>query len=120
MPVMDIALVEALLRDGDSPQKNLSIPAKFQVGDTVRAKVINPPGHTRLPRYVRGHLGQIVRDHGVYPFPDTAFAGDERPQHVYVVEFRARDLWGADAGEKDTLRVDLWDDHLEPGPENRQ
>lgn len=119
MPVMDVALVEALLRDGDGARKDLSLPSRFQVGDRVRARVIHPSGHTRLPRYVRGHLGWIVRDHGVYPLPDTAVAGDERPQHVYVVEFRARDLWGPEADERDTLRVDLWDDHLEPVPENR-
>lgn len=112
MPVMDPSVVAALIANGDGLRLHLPVPPRFQVGDRVRAKVINPPGHTRLPRYARGHVGRIVRDHGVYPFPDTAFEGDERPQHVYNVEFRAHDLWGEEASERDTLRVDLWDDHL--------
>ena len=29
-------------------------PARFAVGDRVRARNLNPPTHTRLPRYVRG------------------------------------------------------------------
>ena len=37
----------------------------------MRARNINPIGHTRLPRYARGKVGAIVRDHGVFVFPDT-------------------------------------------------
>src|SRR5580704_17243190 len=29
-------------------------PAKFKAGDRVRTRNINPPSHTRLPRYARG------------------------------------------------------------------
>src|ERR1700755_1157550 len=45
---------------------------KFKPGDRVRAKNIHPATHTRLPRYVRGHVGVIERDHGCHVFPDTA------------------------------------------------
>ncbi len=34
-------------------------PAKFKIGDRVRAKNIHPATHTRLPRYVRGHIGIV-------------------------------------------------------------
>src|SRR5581483_9165898 len=35
--------------------------ARFQVGDRVRARKINPVGHTRLPRYARGREGVVAR-----------------------------------------------------------
>ena len=64
----------------------------------MRARNINPVGHTRLPRYARGKFGMIHRDYGVFVFPDTNahFLG-EKPQHVYSVRFAARELWGAQA-----------------------
>ena len=33
-------------------------PPRFAVGQAVRAKKINPTGHTRLPRYARGTVGR--------------------------------------------------------------
>lgn len=86
----------------------------FQVGQRVRARNINPVGHTRLPRYARGKTGEVARDHGVFAFPDTnaQFRGEKR-QHVYSVRFTARELWGADASPIDTVHLDMWDDYLE-------
>ncbi|MGH3602614.1 MAG: SH3-like domain-containing protein, partial [Pseudonocardiaceae bacterium] len=34
-------------------------PPRFAVGETVRAKEMQPEGHTRLPGYLRGHRGVI-------------------------------------------------------------
>ncbi len=87
----------------------------FKVGQRVRARNINPVGHTRLPRYARGKVGTIVRDHGAFVFPDTNahFLG-EKPQHVYSVRFAARELWGIQAPERDCVYLDMWDDYLEP------
>lgn len=91
-----------------------SIPPLFQVGDRVRAKNIHPTGHTRLPRYSRGKIGHIHRDHGVYTFPDSNahFQGECR-QHVYSVRFAARELWGDQASPRDAVYIDLWDNYLE-------
>ena len=87
----------------------------FHAGQRVRARNINPVGHTRLPRYARGKLGIVDRDHGVYVFPDTiAHSADENPQHVYSVRFTARELWGDHASPRDSVYLDLWDDYLEP------
>ena len=83
----------------------------------VRARNINPTGHTRLPRYARGKTGTIERDHGVYVFPDTNarnFAG-EKPQHVYSVRFAARELWGEAGHRRATPSISICGtDYLEP------
>jgi nitrile hydratase subunit beta len=87
---------------------------RFKVNQPVRARNINPVGHTRLPRYARGRTGVIARDHGIFVFPDTnaAFEG-EKPQHVYSIRFAARELWGEQASPLDAVYLDMWDDYLE-------
>ncbi|HYM13336.1 MAG TPA: nitrile hydratase subunit beta [Bryobacterales bacterium] len=91
-----------------------SVAPLFRVGQRVRARNINPSGHTRLPRYARGKTGQIIRDHGVYSFPDTnALYRGEKRQHVYSVRFAARELWGEQASPRDSVHLDMWDDYLE-------
>jgi len=89
--------------------------ARFAKGDHVRARNLNPAGHTRLPRYVRGKAGVIARDWGVFVFPDTNahHAGTNR-QHCYSVSFDARELWGKPANSRERLYIDLWEDYLEP------
>ncbi len=93
----------------------MPVAARFKAGQRVHARNINPIGHTRLPRYARGKLGTVERDHGVFVFPDTNahFLG-EKPQHLYSVRFAARELWGGAAAPRDAVHVNLWDDHLEP------
>ena len=91
-----------------------SIAPRFQTGQTVRARNINPTGHTRLPRYARGKVGVIDRDHGVHIFPDTNAHGlGEKRQHVYSVKFTAKELWGEEASPRDSVYIDLWDDYLD-------
>jgi nitrile hydratase subunit beta len=87
--------------------------ARFRVGDHVVARNLNPTGHTRLPRYVRGKRGVIHRDWGTFVFADShAHHAGDREQHVYSVTFEARELWGSDAPARDSLRIDLWEDYL--------
>jgi nitrile hydratase len=88
--------------------------ARFKAGDRVRARKMNPTGHTRLPRYARGREGVIHRDHGIFVFPDTnAHFQGEQPQHLYSVQFRAQELWGESASPRDSVYLDLWDSYLE-------
>jgi nitrile hydratase subunit beta len=88
--------------------------ARFKPGDPVRARNINPPGHTRLPRYARGKAGVVVRDWGVFVFPDTnAHRAGTRQQHCYAVAFDAHELWGKPARAKERVNIDLWEDYLE-------
>jgi hypothetical protein len=91
-----------------------SAQPRFAAGQSVRARGINPVGHTRLPRYVRGRLGTIECDHGAHVFPDSnaRFEG-ESPQFLYTVRFAARELWGEAANPVDTVHLDLWEDYLE-------
>jgi len=95
---------------------NRDIPAvpHFKAGQRVRARNMHPAGHTRLPQYVRGKTGTIVRDHGVFVFPDknAHFLG-ESPQHLYSVRFQSTELWGAAARPQDSVHLDLWEDYLE-------
>jgi nitrile hydratase len=89
--------------------------ARFRVGQQVRARNLHPEGHTRLPRYVRGHTGKVVRVHALWPLPDSdAYMKGERLQHVYCVRFTARELWGPQAHRRDSVHVELWEDYLEP------
>jgi len=95
------------------PSKSSRPRARFHAGDRVIARNLNPAGHTRLARYVRGKRGVIRRDWGVYVFPDSnAHGGGARAQHVYGVAFKARELWGRDAHPRDTIHVDLWENYL--------
>ena len=91
------------------------IDPSFKVGELIRARNINPSGHTRLPRYVRGKLGEIASDHGIFQFADSlAHGGGKQPQHLYSVKFTAKELWGQIAKQQDSLYIDLWEDYLEP------
>jgi len=88
--------------------------ARFAVGDRVRTKNLNPIGHMRLPRYARDKRGIVDRDHGVFIFPDAHSAGGKKiPQRCYSVRFEGGELWGPDAGPRDAVYIDLFDDYLE-------
>jgi nitrile hydratase subunit beta len=88
---------------------------RFKVGDRVITKNLNPSGHTRLPRYVRGRQGEIHIVHGTFVYPDTnAHGKGEQPQPLYCVRFEARELWGPNATRRDHLYIDLWEDYLTP------
>jgi nitrile hydratase len=104
----------ALSRGRASARVAADVPARFKPGDAVVARKINPVGHTRLPRYVRGRRGTINLDHGVFTFPDTnAMSRDPKPQHCYSVRFTARELWGPQAAARDSVYLDLFDDYLD-------
>jgi nitrile hydratase beta subunit len=106
--------VPALIGRGNPVKRDVAVAARFQVGQRVRGRNINPVTHTRLPRYARGKRGTVERDHGVFLFADSnAHFQGEKPQHLYSVRFAARELWGEQAPARDAVYVNLWDDHLE-------
>jgi nitrile hydratase len=108
-----LADVESVTRRG-SYGRPAPGPARFKVGDRVRAKNIHPMTHTRLPRYARGHVGVVERLHGAHVFPDSAVAGrGEDPQWLYTVRFDAQELWGADADPKLKVSIEAFEPYLE-------
>ena len=103
------------LAKGSPANRPLTAAPAFAPGQAVRARNMHPHGHTRLPRYVRGHVGTIQRDHGGYVFPDTnAHFQGEQPRRLYSVRFAARELWGPEAAARDAVYLDLWEPYLEP------
>jgi nitrile hydratase subunit beta len=111
-------IANVLTNRGPAPAKERSASkpprARFGKGDRVRARNLNPAGHTRLPRYVRGKAGVVERDCGVFVFPDTnAHRAGANPQHCYSVSFDARELWGKSANSRERVYIDLWEDYLE-------
>jgi nitrile hydratase len=90
-------------------------PARFAIGAGVRAKNIHPRTHTRLPRYVRGHVGVVDLVHGCHVFPDSAALGHgDNPQWLYTVRFAASELWGNDADPTVQVSIDAFEPYLEP------
>lgn len=114
-PALPVDAVGPMISRGAPANRNVPATPRFQRGQSVRARNMNPADHTRLPRYTHGRLGTIERDYGVFVFPDTnAHERGENPQHVYSVRFAARELWGEQAQATDSVYVDMWESYLEP------
>ena len=118
--VLRAEAVDAALARGTPTERPVTTPARHAVGDRVRALNRHPAGHTRLPRYVRGHVGTVVLVHGAHVFADRHAASapgqpfDEAPQWLYTVAFDGRELWGDDAEPGTSVSVDAWESYLEP------
>jgi nitrile hydratase len=106
--------VAKVLYRGGPTERPTNTSALFKAGDKVRTKNINPPTHTRLPRYVRGHAGTIERVLGCHVFPDSNAQGKgEDPKWLYTVRFNGRELWGEDGDPTVQVSVDAWEPYLE-------
>jgi nitrile hydratase len=98
---------------GAGSLRSVDTAPAFVVGERVRAKDMSPPGHTRLPGYVRGHTGVVERIQPASVLPDTnAHFQGEHPQHVYSVRFDSRELWGTGT-EHFSLTAELFESYLE-------
>ncbi|MCJ2134686.1 nitrile hydratase subunit beta [Methylobacterium sp. J-026] len=107
--------LEARFRAGFPSSRAADAPARFAVGATVIARNMHPTGHTRLPRYVRGRRGRIVRVDGVFVYPDTSAHGlGENPTWLYTVAFAAHDLWGESGDPGGLVTVAAFEPYLEP------
>jgi nitrile hydratase subunit beta len=100
-------------RGGPGSLRSIDAKPSFAVGQRVRAKNVLKRGHTRLPRYVRGHSGVVaaIRPAAVLPDSTAHFIGEDA-QHVYTVEFTSIELWGDDV-EPSSLCIDLFESYLE-------
>jgi nitrile hydratase subunit beta len=87
---------------------------RFAPGDDVTVRPDDPPGHTRVPGYLRGRPGTVVAGRPACVWPDAhAHGGGEDPQWLYAVRFDGSDLWGVDAEPATSVTVDLFEPHLE-------
>lgn len=85
---------------------------RFRIGDAVRTSQVDPPHHTRLPRYARGAAGIITDLLGRHPLPDLrARRLPADPEPVYAVRFAATELFGT--GDH-TVTISLWESYLLP------
>ena len=114
-PAVTPAVARELLFRTPKTEQNIELTSRFHVGDRVRGRNIHPTTHTRMPRYTRGKTGVVSRDRGVFMLPDSEQGSAEpKLQHVYLIRFTARELWGEEAPAHDSLYIDMWEDYLEP------
>ena len=83
---------------------------RFAAGSRVRARTADADGHTRLPRYARGHTGEVIEVRATWQVPDEAVRGIVRAEPVYAVRFSAAGLWGSGSH---SVIIDMWESYLE-------
>ena len=106
--------VANVLYRGGPTIRDTDTKPQFKIGDRVRAKNMNPTTHTRLPRYVRGHVGTVELMLGCHVFPDSnALGAGEQPHWLYTVAFNGRELWGPQGDPTVNVSVDAWEPYLE-------
>ena len=106
------------------------MPLHVRSSDTGLAVVADPETRTRLPcSRVRnkGYVDDTLsRKSSLTPnsdrppsrppvcsgILDNALGLGHKPQHVYSVQFSARELWGEQAAAKDTLYLELFEDYI--------
>jgi nitrile hydratase len=107
------ARVAAALAAGSPTLRTPTAAPRFAAGDAVRTRNLNPPAHTRLPRYCRGRRGTIAAVRGTHVFADAHARGlGEQPQWLYTVRFDATELWGPDTTAT-AVHVDCWECYLD-------
>ena len=106
--VLAPANVPAVLAKGAPCDRPVGTTPAFRPGDRVRVRNINPSGHNRLPRYVKGRVAEVEAVQGGFVFPDTSAHGKgENPQWVYTIVFTASELWGEAADPRQTVSICL-------------
>lgn len=86
---------------------------RFATGDCVRVVLRGQPGHTRLPRYVRGHAGVVVALHGAHVVPDENAQGRAIAEPLYTIAFALAELFSERLDSADKVHLDMWERHLE-------
>ncbi len=92
-------------------------PPGYAAGDAVRVALTWPPGHRRIPKYIRGKAGVIERYCGSFRNPEElAYGFDGLPErHLYRVRFRQADVWdGYDGHPEDTIDLEIQEHWLSP------
>jgi len=94
-------------------ERTLETFPRFQLGDRVRTHNVSVGGHTRMPAYVRGCVGEVTGVHGGWVFPDRHANGhDDSAEHLYTVRFTSEMLWGSEGEDNVELSIDLFEPYL--------
>ena len=112
--------VAAALAAGGPADRPSDIEPAFKRGDVVRLRaragntLVNG-GHTRLPAYAAGAIGEVVIYHGTHILPDSSAHGlGEAPEPLYAVAVKSTELWEHPENPNDEVVLDLWQSYLEP------
>ena len=90
--------------------------ARYSVGDKVRVRRADPPGHVRTPTFIRGHAGTVTKVVGSFANPEElAYGRDGLPKlALYHISFRQTDLWSEyDGHPADTTVVAVYENWLD-------
>ena len=94
-------------------RSNVATRQPFQCGDRVRVRADHVSGHVRMPSYIRGKTGVVVKQSPLYPFPDAHAHGvPSEDEPTYDVRFASRDLW-PDAADEAWVHVGVFQSYLE-------
>jgi nitrile hydratase subunit beta len=91
--------------------------ARYSMGETVRVAHRDDERHHRVPAYVKGHAGTIVRicEPQVQPEMSAYHEPGEPRRTVYRVSLDQTDLWpDYDGPESDTVEIEIFEHWLEP------
>jgi nitrile hydratase len=93
---------------------NSSERRSFSPGDKVRVRNEHVSCHVRMPGYIRGKEGIVIRVTPAYHYPDAhAHAVDASTEPTYDVEFDAHHLW-PEGAESSKIHVGVFESYLEP------
>ena len=90
---------------------------RYRAGDGVSVAFRAHDGHHRAPFYLKGHSGEVVEALGAFRDPELlAYNKPGLPKrHLYLVQFRQRDLWKTyDGPDGDVLTAEIYEHWLEP------
>ncbi len=86
----------------------------YKVGDFIKTINNHTKKYTRLPRYAKGKVGEVISVRGVFVFPDTiAHRSGLYPQYLYSIKFTKKELWGTNSSNVECVFLDLYETHLE-------
>ena len=89
--------------------------SRFRVGDAVRIDARVEPRHHRVPAYVKGQRGEVVRICHAQGLPEELASGEVNGARVpvYRVRLRQSALWPGYAGsDSDTLDIEIYEHWL--------
>ena len=94
-----------------------AVAPRFRAGDRVRVADRDSTGHCRTPSYLRGKIGTVDHQLGVFRNPEElAYYKPGLPKlPLYVVRFPQREVWPDYAGSAaDSVAADIYEHWLEP------